>query len=189
VADEAIAEPPVSAADLFRRAAARLLKNAGRASKAPWRLSEDGLVWPDCMGDPVSGSSELENAYYIEMMHPPVGFAIATLLTHAADQFDKHTYMELPECPGCAEPPSCRGHDWVRTCGQCGRDVAVPGDTDPCCCWTDELAVAREVLREPEGGPGCYALTNAGRGLECGIHGKACSFARQAREPEGGETP
>ncbi len=64
-------------ADLLRRAATKLRDNAGKASKAPWALSEDGLVWPDCMGDPVSGSAEVENAYYIEMMHPPVAVALA----------------------------------------------------------------------------------------------------------------
>lgn len=70
----------VVSADLLRRAAETLRKHAGRASKAPWDVADDGLVWPDCMGDPVSGSAELENAEYIALMHPPVPLAIAALL-------------------------------------------------------------------------------------------------------------
>lgn len=35
------------------------------------------------------------------------------------------------------------------------------------------------VRRWPESAP-CYALTAAGRGVECGIHGKTCKFAEDA---------
>ncbi len=78
-------------AELLRRAAQKLRYNAERASKPPWSLSEDGLVWPDSMGDPVSGSAEVENAYYIEMMHPPVALALADWLSLEADMIGKRT--------------------------------------------------------------------------------------------------
>ncbi len=73
-------------ADLLRRAATRLRENAAKASKAPWVAAGDGLVWPDCMGDPACGAAELENAYYVEMMHPPVALALARL-------FDVHATL------------------------------------------------------------------------------------------------
>lgn len=71
-------------ADLLRRAAAKLREHAKAASLAPWDSASDGLVWPDRTGDPVSGSTEVEDADYIALMHPPVALALADWLDSAA---------------------------------------------------------------------------------------------------------
>lgn len=72
-------------ADLLRRAAAKLREHASAASASPWVAEADGLVWPPRIGDPVSGSTEVEDAEYIARMHPPVALALAELLDHLAD--------------------------------------------------------------------------------------------------------
>lgn len=67
-------------ADLLRRAAAKLRLYVSHASRGPWNAHDDGLVWADRLGDPVSGSVELEDAEYIALMHPPVALALADWL-------------------------------------------------------------------------------------------------------------
>lgn len=122
-------------ADLLRRAATRLRENAGKASKAPWVAAADGLVWPDCMGDPVSGSQLLENAYYIEMLHPPVALALAELLEHQADDISDERAEERTF-------PTVTGGTYTAVVDQYG---AQRWD------WTAALSVARAVLRESTG--------------------------------------
>ncbi len=75
-------------AELLRRAAVKLREHAEKTPKAPWSASDDGLVWPDCLGDPVAGSQELENAEYVALLHPPVALALADWLTYMAERWD-----------------------------------------------------------------------------------------------------
>lgn len=35
------------------------------ATPGPWTAHDDGLVWPERMGDPVSGSTEMADAEFI----------------------------------------------------------------------------------------------------------------------------
>ncbi|MBM0274111.1 hypothetical protein [Micromonospora tarensis] len=44
-------------------AALRVLIN--EADRAPWTAHPDGLVWSEQIGDPVSGSAQVENAVFI----------------------------------------------------------------------------------------------------------------------------
>lgn len=74
-------------ADLLRRAAAKLRAAAIEAAPPPWVAHPDGLVWPPRMGDPVSGSTDQEDADYIALVHPPVALALA-------DWLDSATYDE-----------------------------------------------------------------------------------------------
>lgn len=73
-------------ADLFRLAADKLRKQTEQATPGPWKAEDDGLVWPDRMGDPVSGSSLIEDANYIEMMQPAVAVALAGLFSDLASE-------------------------------------------------------------------------------------------------------
>lgn len=122
-------------ADLLRRAAAKLREHANDATRGPWEMDgADGLVWPGCMGDPVSGSDVLANGAFIALMHPPVALALAELLEHQADDLDddrakEHTF-ERPD--NTAFKAIVNGHGTVRW------------------DWTAAVALARAVLREPE---------------------------------------
>lgn len=71
--------------ELLRRAAKVLREAAEAASAGPWHAHPDGLVWPERIGDPVSGSTEVEDADYIALMHPPVALALADWLNLKAD--------------------------------------------------------------------------------------------------------
>lgn len=75
-------------AELLRRAAKVLRERADAASAGPWEAHPDGLVWAERIGDPVSGSTEVEDAEYIALMHPPVALALADWLESAADVLD-----------------------------------------------------------------------------------------------------
>ncbi len=75
--------------DLLRRAAAALREHAGyRASSPPWVAHPDGLVWGTHVGDPVSASTEPEDAEYIALVHPPVALALAGLLDSEAEAWE-----------------------------------------------------------------------------------------------------
>lgn len=67
-------------AELLRRAAKTLREHAEAASAGRWEAHPDGLVWAERIGDPVSGSTEVEDANYVALMHPPVALALADLL-------------------------------------------------------------------------------------------------------------
>jgi hypothetical protein len=85
-------------ADLLQRAAAKLREAAEAATRGPWDNADDGLVWPERMGDPVSGSTEVEDAAYIALMHPPVAEALADALESASklcDRVDNDVFAEL----------------------------------------------------------------------------------------------
>ncbi len=78
------------------------------------------------------------------------------------------------------------GHMLEAAAGLLANAVAF----DPATGWDEAKrrwfeAYHRHLAALPTDG-GCYALTSAGRGLECGVHGKACSFARQGQGAEGG---
>lgn len=174
-------------ADLLRRAATRLRESALAAPSGPWKVVYFGdRGYPQRVVDdrarliaqtyegadteaPVRPPAATPD--FIALVHPPVALALAELLDHVSDDYgdERAEEKDFPHVSGStykAVVDSYGGQRWD---------------------WTAALAVARAVLREPEGGAGCYALTNAGRGLECGIHGTECSFARQGREPEGGD--
>ena len=75
----------MTALDDLRAAAKLLRERAEAASKGPWVAHTDGLVWPPRLGDPVSGSTETEDADYIATVHPCVGLAVAAWLDLVAD--------------------------------------------------------------------------------------------------------
>lgn len=77
-------------AELLRRAAAKLRTYAPHATRGPWTPADDGLVWSELIGDPVSGSVELEDAEYIALMHPPVALALAEWLDAHRDSPCSH---------------------------------------------------------------------------------------------------
>ncbi len=86
-------------ADLLRRAADHLRLVAGHASASPWTVADDGLVWPERMGDPVSGSSSLDDAEYIATMQPAVAWALASLFN------DEALSYEQDGCPWSDDAP------------------------------------------------------------------------------------
>ncbi len=93
-------------ADLLRRAATKLREHANAASRGPWEMDgADGLVWPGCMGDPVSGSELLADGAFIALMHPPVALALAAAMDEVAfavevnpDTVHRVGYGELITC-------------------------------------------------------------------------------------------
>lgn len=64
-------------ADLLREAAELMRQRAQAATVGPWDWAEDGLVWANRLGDPVSGSTEVEDAEHIASWHPTVALAVA----------------------------------------------------------------------------------------------------------------
>jgi hypothetical protein len=111
-------------ADLLHRAAAKLRLYASHASRGQWDAADDGLVWSARPGDPVSGSTEREDAEYIALMHPPVALALADLLDEAA------------RCVGARI--------------QAERHVGLPDGAIQTPDEVQALAVARAVLREAD---------------------------------------
>lgn len=122
-------------ADLLRRAAAKLRSAAmaGYITPAPWDCLDGGdrLVHIET----ASGSMEyvvdepmssVSNAEYIALVHPPVALAGAELLDAHAKSVDARVTAET-------------------ICGLADGEIKAP---------TEDLAlaVARAVLREPEGG-------------------------------------
>lgn len=77
----------MSPVELLRAAAAELRATAAGASEGPWETGEDGLVWTQkpIPGDPVSGSTEPEDAAWIALMHPGLAEPLAALLDRQAD--------------------------------------------------------------------------------------------------------
>lgn len=67
-------------AELLTAAADRLEQLITEATPGPWTAHDDGLVWPERMGDPVSGSAQLADAEFIAAMSPTVGRALVALL-------------------------------------------------------------------------------------------------------------
>jgi len=49
------------------------------ATPAPWTAHDDGLVWPDRMGDPVSGSEQLADAEFIAAARSDIPALLAAL--------------------------------------------------------------------------------------------------------------
>ena len=74
--------------DTLRQAAAILREHAKAATIAPWEYEGgpdgDGLVWANRLGDPVSGSTEPDDATYIALMDPDVARMTADWLDHEA---------------------------------------------------------------------------------------------------------
>lgn len=60
---------------------------AKAASPGPWDHGNDGLVWPPRIGDPVSGSTEIEDAEHIARWHPLRVLALTSALRQALDEF------------------------------------------------------------------------------------------------------
>lgn len=113
-------------AGLLRRAAVKLREYAERAARGPWDVSDDGLVWPGRLGDPVSGSSDITDAEYIALMHPPVALALAELLDHVAD--------DVSDAGDRIEPGGLVRNEY----GSIRFD------------WTAAVKLARAILREEE---------------------------------------
>lgn len=70
--------------EILRDAAELMRQRANAASDGPWSAYTDGLVWAGRLGDPVSGSTEPEDAEHIASWHPVVALAVADSLDHAA---------------------------------------------------------------------------------------------------------
>lgn len=87
-------------AEILRQAVSKLRLYVSHATKGPWDVAEDGLVWPERMGDPVSGSTELEDAEYIALMHPPVALALAEWIEAHADDLGRSGDFRYCDSPG-----------------------------------------------------------------------------------------
>jgi hypothetical protein len=73
-----------SPADQLRQAAALMRERAQAATPGPWSAAADGLVWPEGPGDPVSGSTQIEDAEHIAGADPTTMLAVADLLNFSA---------------------------------------------------------------------------------------------------------
>jgi hypothetical protein len=71
--------------DLIREAARLMRQRAEAATEGPWTAHPDGLVWAERLGDPVSGSTEIEDAEHIASWHPSVVLLVADWLDGVAD--------------------------------------------------------------------------------------------------------
>ena len=70
----------------LREAAQLMRQRAQAATPGPWRRSSDGeLVWPERMGDPVSGSADPADSEHIASWHPGVTVIVADLMEAVAD--------------------------------------------------------------------------------------------------------
>lgn len=76
--------------ETIREAAALMRQRAVAATDGPWIAAGDGLVWAERPGDPVSGSTEPEDAEHIAAWHPAVALAIADWLDDAAAREEQH---------------------------------------------------------------------------------------------------
>lgn len=130
-------------ADLLRRAATKLREhaNATNFGAEGWIVDlEDSEVTTSDGGMMIADTMELNgerpDASYIALMHPPVALALADWLQVIADDMsDEHAVeQEFPD-----HIPAARWLvvDWA------GKEHAG---------WTEALAVARAILREPEDG-------------------------------------
>jgi hypothetical protein len=66
--------------ELIREAARLMRQRAEAATEGPWTAHPDGLVWPQRLGDPVSGSTQVEDAEHIASCHPGAMLLVADLL-------------------------------------------------------------------------------------------------------------
>ena len=55
------------------------------ATAGPWTAHDDGLVWPERMGDPVSGSEQLDDAEFIAAARSDVPDLLAALASSRAE--------------------------------------------------------------------------------------------------------
>lgn len=76
-----------------------MLRRARAATVGPWDDAEDGLVWANRLGDPVSGSTEVEDAGHIASWHPAVATAVAGWLWAVAidDETEPETGPRIKE--------------------------------------------------------------------------------------------
>ncbi len=72
--------------EMLREAAELMRQRAKAASEGPWSAYTDGLVWANRLGDPVSASTEPEDAEHIASWHPAVALAVADWLDAAANR-------------------------------------------------------------------------------------------------------
>jgi hypothetical protein len=78
----------MSDVDLLREVAALIRERAKDASPSPWSTDADGLVWSMRAGDPVSGSTEVEDARHIAAFaDPAVAYAVADWLDLGANPY------------------------------------------------------------------------------------------------------
>jgi hypothetical protein len=70
--------------DLIREAVRLMRQRAEAATEGPWTAHPDGLVWAERLGDPVSGSTEIEDAEHIASWHPSVALLVADALERVA---------------------------------------------------------------------------------------------------------
>ncbi len=74
--------------DLLAEAATKMRERAKDASPSPWSTGDDGLVWSMRAGDPVSGSTEVEDARHIAAFaDPAVAYAVADWLDTGANRY------------------------------------------------------------------------------------------------------
>ena len=69
---------------------AAIQARAEAASDGPWEAASDGLVWAPRMGDPVSGSTEPEDAAWIAMAHPGLAEPLAEGLERSAAYLEEN---------------------------------------------------------------------------------------------------
>lgn len=65
-------DPTFPEVEIIRRAVTLLRARIGGATPGPWTAGSDGLVWPATIGDPVSGSTQVEDADHIAALADPI---------------------------------------------------------------------------------------------------------------------
>lgn len=83
---------------------AEIEARATTATPGPWIAEEDGLVWANRLGDPVSGSTEMENADFIAAARTDVPRLVAALRAAYAQlrAYESAICFEVT-CTGCAK--------------------------------------------------------------------------------------
>ena len=130
----------LSPVETLQAAAAKLRELVKKATPGPWTAHSDGLVWPERMGDPVSGSTEQEDAEWIAFAHPGVAEPLADWLDAQAEDLGWHMAAWTHVNPG----------EESGFFGQAARDPArlaqLTADHSG-----RALAVARVLLGVPDG--------------------------------------
>lgn len=84
------------------------------ATPGPWTAHDDGLVWPERMGDPVSGSTELADAEFIAHARSDVPALLAALEEARRERDELLTKARAWR--DARADQQCRGMDFHRAC-------------------------------------------------------------------------